>query len=320
MRKASGIALVSSRHAQICLAIILMVAAAPPALSARTPQNQEQLSQAGTKSMLTSDPCASFRKSLSAVPVSGPETNKDGDLSPASQPSQTRVRVSISPQTDIRLAAGYSVRLATTVTGATNTAVEWTVAGPGCSGPACGSIEGDVYLAPSTAPTPPIVRLTATSKADSRASDSTTVCLVQPERQWRRLSATESINAAARETAPNNSAVVGYRNDTADLKPYVELLKKRVEENWYKRVPKSARGPELEQGNVTIECSIERSGRITEETIASTSGNAELDKAALTALRKTKLPPFPSTIRADHFTMRFHFEYNSSSHLSKISE
>jgi TonB family protein len=299
----SAQAAASSRPAQICLAIILIVTAAPPALSATKPQNQEQqgtgLSQAGTKSMLTSDPCASFRESVN----------------PASQPSQTPVKVSISPQTDIRLAVGYSLRLAATVTGAANTAVEWAVAGPGCSGTACGSIEGDVYLAPATVPTPPIVRLTATSKADSSASNSTIVCLVQPGRQWRRLSATEAISAAARETAPNNSAVVGNRNDTADLKPYVEVLKKKVQENWYKRVPQSARGPELKQGNVTVELSIERSGKITDATIASTSGDTDLDHAALTAIRKAKLPPFPSTIRGDHLRMRFNFEYNSSSHL-----
>jgi TonB family protein len=315
----------SSSPTHIWIAIILIVAAAPPALSATNPQNQEQqstgLSQAGTKSMLTSDPCASFRESLSAVPVSGPEeTNKDGDVSPPSQPSQTRVRVSISPQTGPRLAVGYSVRLAAKVTGATNTAVEWAVAGPGCSGPACGSIEGEVYFAPTIAPTPPIVRLTATSKADSRASDSTIVCLVQPAPQWRHLSAADAISEAARETARNNSAVVGNRNDTGDLRPYVEVLKKKVQENWYKRVPQSTRGPELKQGNVTVEFSIERSGRIIDETIASTSGDTDLDNAALTALRKTKPPPFPSTIRGDHLRMRFKFEYNPSSHLSKISE
>jgi protein TonB len=138
---------------------------------------------------------------------------------------------------------------------------------------------------------------------------------VQPGRQRRRLSATEAISAAARETAPNNSAVVGNRNDTADLKPYVEVLKKKVQENWYKRVPQSARGPELKQGNVTVELSIERSGKITDATIASTSGDTDLDHAALTAIRKAKLPPFPSTIRGDHLRMRFNFECNSSSHL-----
>jgi hypothetical protein len=96
----SAQAAASSRPAQICLAIILIVAAAPPAFSATKPQNQEQqgtgLSQAGTKSMLTSDPCASFRESVNS----------------ASEPSQTPVKVSISPQTDIRLAVGYSLRLA----------------------------------------------------------------------------------------------------------------------------------------------------------------------------------------------------------------
>ena len=100
----------------------------------------------------------------------------------------------------------------------------------------------------------------------------------------------------------------------------MEVLKKKVQDNWYNRVPQSARGPELKQGHVTVEFSVERSGRVTDATIASTSGDEELDNAALTAIRKAKLPPFPSTIRGDHLTMRMSFEYNPSSHLSKVSE
>jgi protein TonB len=124
-------------------------------------------------------------------------------------------------------------------------------------------------------------------------------------------SAAASISAAASQAARNSYAVVG-RNDTADLKPYVEVLKKKVQDKWYKRVPQSARGPELKQGNVTIEFSIERSGRITDATIASTSGDTDLDNAALAAIRKAKLPPFPSTIQGDHLRLRINFEYNPS--------
>jgi TonB family protein len=302
--------------AQICLAITLLVAYAEPTFSAARPQNQEQsagFSQTATKSMSTYDPCASFLKSVQAVTddALSEKSRNDGDVNPASQVSQTRVKVTISPQTDIRLAVGYSLRLAATVTGASITAVEWAVAGPGCSGPACGSIVGEVYLAPAAIPNPPIVRLTATSKADSRASNSTIVCLVQPGHTWRNISAAKIISAAALQSAVNISAIVG-RNDTADLKPYVEVLQEKVQEKWYERVPQSARGPELKQGHVTVEFSIERSGKITDATIASTSGDTDLDKAALTAIRKAKLPPFPITIHGDHLTLRINFEYNPS--------
>jgi TonB family protein len=125
------------------------------------------------------------------------------------------------------------------------------------------------------------------------------------------LSAAVSISAAARQSAVNSSAVLG-RNDTADLKPYVELLQKKVQENWYKHIPQSARGPELKQGHVTVEFLIERSGRVTDATIASTSGDKELDNAVLTAIHKVKLPPFPSTIQGDHLKLRFNFAYNPS--------
>ena len=196
--------------------IILIVTAVQPVLFATEPQNQDQhgtgLSQTGTKSIVSSDPCDSFRESSSEDPLARPEAGK----------SQTGVKVIVSPHTNTHLAVGYSLRLTATVTGATDTTVEWAVAGPGCSGPACGLISGAVYLAPTVPPKPPIVRVTATSKADPRASDSTIVCVVQPRSgliKWAPpLSAAASISAAARQSALNSSAVVG-RNDYADLKP-----------------------------------------------------------------------------------------------------
>jgi TonB family protein len=129
------------------------------------------------------------------------------------------------------------------------------------------------------------------------------------------LSVARAISAAVRDAALENN-----RNNAADLKPYVEVLHTKVQEEWYKRVPQSARGPELKQGNVTVECLIERSGRITDATIASTSGDKDLDNAALTAIHNAKLPPFPSTIRGDHLSLRFNLAYNPSSHFSKLNE
>jgi len=49
---------------------------------------------------------------------------------------------------------------------------------------------------------------------------------------------------------------------------------------------------------------LKSSGRVTDATIASTSGDIELDDAALTAIREANLPSFPSTIRGDHLILR----------------
>jgi hypothetical protein len=43
--------------------------------------------------------------------------------------------------------------------------VKWSVTGVGCSGPACGMMSGDMYLAPKVLPSPSSVVLTATSEA-----------------------------------------------------------------------------------------------------------------------------------------------------------
>ncbi len=97
---------------------------------------------------------------------------------------------------------------------------------------------------------------------------------------------------------------------TGELKPYLETLKQRVREKWYKLIPQSARLPELKPGTFTIEFSAQRSGAITDSTVAFGSGDIDLDKAALNAVREANpLSPLPST-KVDHLVMRFHFQYN----------
>lgn len=69
-----------------------------------------------------------------------------------------------------------------TVTGTTNTNVTWSVqagvAGQGCSGAACGSINSaGLYTAPTAAPSPNAVTVTATSQANASDSASATVAI-----------------------------------------------------------------------------------------------------------------------------------------------
>jgi hypothetical protein len=58
----------------------------------------------------------------------------------------------------------------------------WSVAGPGCSGASCGTIDvTGRYTAPATVPDPPIVTVTASSVVDSTKSLEATVTLSPPE-------------------------------------------------------------------------------------------------------------------------------------------
>jgi hypothetical protein len=68
------------------------------------------------------------------------------------------------------------------VTGTINTAVTWTVqsgvAGQGCGGAACGSVDANgLYTAPTAAPSPNAISITATSQANSTISASSTIAL-----------------------------------------------------------------------------------------------------------------------------------------------
>ncbi len=98
--------------------------------------------------------------------------------SPTGRSSNTGVTVRISPPEGLKVPIGGSELVTATVTGTKNTAVKWSVDGEGCSGSACGTMQGDLYLAPSSLPNPPSVTLVATSDADPAVSASVTVNLV----------------------------------------------------------------------------------------------------------------------------------------------
>ena len=95
--------------------------------------------------------------------------------------SKSGIKVSISQPYGAEVPIGESVTVVATVTGSTNTAVKWSITGADCSGSACGTVSGDLYVAPMVLPSPPSVVLTATSEADSTASASVTVQLVRPD-------------------------------------------------------------------------------------------------------------------------------------------
>jgi hypothetical protein len=78
------------------------------------------------------------------------------------------IAVGVTPATaDVELGALLQVQATVASAGNPNRAVNWTVAGPGCAGSACGTVDpGGLYTAPQIRPAPPGVTLTASSVAD----------------------------------------------------------------------------------------------------------------------------------------------------------
>ena len=88
------------------------------------------------------------------------------------------VVITISPTNSVLAVSGQQ-QFEAKVTGSTNTAVDWSVSGSGCSGSACGSItSGGLYTAPATAPSPATVTVTASAQVEVSQSASATVTIV----------------------------------------------------------------------------------------------------------------------------------------------
>lgn len=90
------------------------------------------------------------------------------------------VAVNVSP-TSATLNAGKQQQFTANVTNTTNTAVTWSVTGPGCTGSGCGTITASgLYTAPSSVPSPATVSVTATSVADTTKSAAASVTIIPP--------------------------------------------------------------------------------------------------------------------------------------------
>lgn len=87
------------------------------------------------------------------------------------------VKVTTSPAT-ANVPVNQSKQFTATVTGSSNTAVNWSVSGIGCAGPSCGTVSNSgLYTAPATAPAPANVNVTATAQADPTRSASSVVTI-----------------------------------------------------------------------------------------------------------------------------------------------
>jgi hypothetical protein len=88
------------------------------------------------------------------------------------------VVVTVTP-TNTSVVTGGTQQLNASVVGTSNTGVNWTVQGAGCSGTACGTINSNgLYTAPAVVPSPANVTVTATSLADPSKTGSTSVVIL----------------------------------------------------------------------------------------------------------------------------------------------
>ena len=91
----------------------------------------------------------------------------------------SQVAVNVSP-TSVQVSSGATQQFTATVTGASNTAVTWSVGGVVGGNLTVGTISTDgLYTAPTTIPNPAQVTITATSVADGVTSSSATVTVTQ---------------------------------------------------------------------------------------------------------------------------------------------
>jgi hypothetical protein len=90
------------------------------------------------------------------------------------------ISVSVSPST-ATVEVNQQQKFTAVVSNATNTAVTWNLSGSGCSGTTCGAIDSTgQYTAPTAAPTPATVTVTATSQQDTTKSGNAIVTVQQP--------------------------------------------------------------------------------------------------------------------------------------------
>ena len=118
---------------------------------------------------------------VTATSVAEPAKYASATISLVAPQPPPVVAVAVTPAS-ASITIGATQQFAASVTGASNTAVTWTVSGTGCSGPSCGTISSSgLYTSPAAVPAPAIVTVTATSVAEPANYASATVSLVAPQ-------------------------------------------------------------------------------------------------------------------------------------------
>jgi len=131
-----------------------------------------------------------------------------------------------------------------------------------------------------------------------------------------------AVDEAAKATAPASEhkkaidagwrAMVLTETPGFDTKPYLETICAVVRKNWYAAISESVEKPNTRSGEVTVRFAIVRSGEVRDLHIHESSGEKDLDDAALNAVKSSgPLPPLPKGLTPDALTLQFHFLYKN---------
>jgi TonB family protein len=94
-----------------------------------------------------------------------------------------------------------------------------------------------------------------------------------------------------------------------DFKPYLIRVLAAVRRNWFAVIPESARFGQ--RGQVVIQFSISREGRVPKLVISLPSGTDSLDRAAVAGISASNpFPPLPAEFKGDQIRLQLSFAYN----------
>lgn len=119
------------------------------------------------------------------------------------------INVTVSPNANpVTVGVNLTQQFTATVSGTSNQAVTWSVAGSSCTGAACGTItQAGLYTAPASVPVmPPTVTVTATSQADTKQFRNVNVRIVDILVSVLPNSATVALNGTQQFVAQPNPA------------------------------------------------------------------------------------------------------------------
>jgi TonB family protein len=116
---------------------------------------------------------------------------------------------------------------------------------------------------------------------------------------------------------PNPAGGMEILSDTmgVDFRPYVIVMKEKINKRWVELMPKAALPPEMKSGVVILKFSILHNGKVMGLTVEEPSGDKSLDQAAFDALADSSpLPALPESFKGTYLSIRSHFSYNPPKH------
>ncbi len=120
------------------------------------------------------------------------------------------------------------------------------------------------------------------------------------------LGATFAVAASDSPAPRSDQIVVDGTTRSKVLSDYTLLTRNAIQRAWKK--PLALNAPGAVKGRVRIDYSIKRSGELEAVTVVKSSGNPEMDKSLVGAIRSAQpFPPFPDEIAARKVLVRANF-------------